>query len=208
LTQSDQAYFDRLRDRVIEGRDRGIYVSIMLFQGFSPVSHGFWPVHPFNKHNNVNNINGDLNGDGVGKEFHTLDNPEILRLQEVYVRKVIDTVNDLDNVLYEIANEAVVDSTKWQYHLIRYIKDYETTHKPKQHPVGMTFYQGGESGGGDNSYLFESPADWISPGGYTLYYDNPPAADGRKVIISDTDHIRGVGGDSVWVWKSFARGLN
>src|SRR5262249_31361333 len=41
LTQSDQAYFDRLRDRVIEARDRGIYVSIMLFQGFSPVSHGF-----------------------------------------------------------------------------------------------------------------------------------------------------------------------
>ena len=29
-------------------------------------------------------------------------------LQEAYVRKVIDTVNDLDNVLYEITNEAGV----------------------------------------------------------------------------------------------------
>jgi hypothetical protein len=28
------------------------------------------------------------------------------------------------------------------------------------------------------------------------------------VIISDTDHIWGIGGDRQWVWKSFLRGLN
>jgi hypothetical protein len=38
------------------------------------------------------------------------------------------------------------------------------------------------------------------------YMSDPPAADGRKVIISDTDHLWGVGGDRVWVWKSFTRG--
>ena len=37
---------------------------------------------------------------------------------------------------------------------------------------------------------------------------DPPQADGSKVIISDTDHLWGVGGDSNWVWKSFQRGLN
>ncbi|RPJ38807.1 MAG: hypothetical protein EHM35_03710, partial [Planctomycetaceae bacterium] len=36
--------------------------------------------------------------------------------------------------------------------------------------------------------------------------DDPPAGDGRKVILSDTDHLWGVGGDRVWVWKSFTRG--
>jgi hypothetical protein len=28
------------------------------------------------------------------------------------------------------------------------------------------------------------------------------------VIITDTDHLWGVGGDPAWVWKSFTRGLN
>lgn len=35
LNQFNQAYFDRLRSRVIAARDRGFYVSIMLFQGWS-----------------------------------------------------------------------------------------------------------------------------------------------------------------------------
>lgn len=29
-----------------------------------------------------------------------------------------------------------------------------------------------------------------------------------KVIIVDTDHLWGIGGDCQWVWKSFTRGLN
>jgi hypothetical protein len=28
------------------------------------------------------------------------------------------------------------------------------------------------------------------------------------VILIDTDHLWGVGGDRAWVWKSFLRGLN
>ena len=32
--------------------------------------------------------------------------------------------------------------------------------------------------------------------------------DGRKIVIADTDHLWGVGGDRSWVWKSFLRGLN
>jgi hypothetical protein len=35
LTRFNQAYFDRLRSRVVEAGQRGIYVSVMLFQGFS-----------------------------------------------------------------------------------------------------------------------------------------------------------------------------
>jgi len=40
------------------------------------------------------------------------------------------------------------------------------------------------------------------------YVDNPPPADGRKVIVSDTDHLIGNAGDYSWVWKSFTRGQN
>jgi hypothetical protein len=85
---------------------------------------------------------------------HTLAIAEVTALHKVYVRKVIDTVNDLDNGLYEIANESPKNSQDWQYHMIEYIKDYEAT-LPKQHPVGMTV----DHPGGDNGDLFASQAE-------------------------------------------------
>ena len=202
LKKFNPAYFERLQGRVSAARDRGIYVSVMLFEGWAmQFSAGAWEGHPFHKQNNVNDIDGDQNKDGKGLEFHTLADPAVTALQEAYVRKVIDTVNDFDNVLYEISNENHPPSTEWQYHIIRYIKSYEKS-KPKQHPVGMTFqYRDGK-----NETLFNSPADWISPNREGGYRDNPPAADGRKVILNDTDHLWGIGGNQAWVWKSFLRG--
>jgi hypothetical protein len=63
---------------------------------------------------------------------------------------------------------------------------------------------------GSNTDIFNSPADWVSPNGGTndVYKNNPPAATGNKVIVSDTDHLWGIGGDREWAWKSFTRGLN
>jgi len=204
LTTFDPEYFQRLRSRVAAAGRRGIYVSIMLFEGWGlQFAPGAWESHPFHSDNNVGAINGDVNGDGKGVEIHALASPEITARQEAYVRKVVDTVNDLDNVLYEISNENHPPSTRWQYHMIRYVHDYEKG-KAKQHPVGMTFqYQGGS-----NRTLLESPADWISPNPEGGYRDDPPAADGRKVILNDTDHLWGIGGNQAWVWKSFVRGMN
>ncbi len=210
LNQFDQAYFDRLRERVAAAGDRGIYVSIMLFQGWGLRFHPF-DGHLFHVDNNVNGINRDPNGDGKGTEIHTLKIPAVTRIQEAYVRKVIDTVNDLDNVLYEIANESALLPTQggspdWQYHMINYVRDYESK-KPRQHPVGMTSQ--GYGGGSDWDLLVESPADWISPNPDAFdFKNNPPAATGAKVILPDTDHLWGVGGDRVWAWKSFLRGHN
>jgi hypothetical protein len=61
----------------------------------------------------------------------------------------------------------------------------------------------------DLDRLVKSPADWISPNPDHFDYKNdPPASDGAKVIILDTDHLWGVGGNVPWVWKSFLRGQN
>lgn len=204
LKKFNPVYFDRLRRRASAARDRGIYVSIMLFEGWAmQFSAGAWEGHPFHPDNNINGIDGDTNKDGKGLEIHTLSNRAVTAIQEAYVRKVIDTVNKFDNVLYEISNENHPPSTKWQYHMIRYIKDYQEN-KPKQHPVGMTYqYRGGK-----NKTLFESPADWVSPNPEGGYRDDPPAADGRKVVLNDTDHLWGIGGNQAWVWKSLTRGHN
>jgi len=209
LSRFNESYFERLRNRIIVARDRGIYVAVMLFDGYGPQfnrseNDGF----PFDAENNINGILCE------GTESQSLTNSAVTAIQEAYVRKVIDTVNDLDNVLYEIANESGSYSTQWQYHIIDYIKEYEAT-KPAQHPVGMTF----QYSGGNNETLFLSNADWISPSGadgYGYPNVNPPAADGRKVIINDTDHsfyytgLQEVGaiGQRAWVWKNFLRGNN
>lgn len=205
LTRFNHAYFGRMRDRIIAARDQGIYVVVMLFNGVNGVSKGNlggdpWRGHPFHPQNNVNGLDG---GDGL--IMRTLANPAVLACQEAYVRKVIDTVNDLDNVLYEITNE---DSggdlnTAWQYHLIRFIKACEASY-PKQHPVGMT----SQSPMADDNRLYDSPADWISP------CTRLPRGDGRKVIINDTDHSYfwiplkrdGLAAHRAWVWGNFARG--
>lgn len=210
LSRFDPAYFERLRARVQAAGERGIYVSIMLFEG-----HGLhasdtpwcWDGHPFNAANNVNGIDGDPDGDGRGRETQTLQLPEVTAIQEAYVRRVIESVNDLDNVLYEIANESGSYSTDWQYHMIDFIHVTERG-MTKQHPVGMTFQYCGGALRGTNQALFDSPADWISPSPDGGYRDDPPAADGSKVIINDTDHLWGIGGNQAWVWKSFCRGMN
>jgi hypothetical protein len=205
LTRFNPDYFDRLRTRVMAARDSGIYASLMLFNGFSVESKGNvggdpWRGHPFNPKNNVNAIDG-----GGGASIHTLVNPAITAQQEAYVRKVIDTVNDLDNVLYEVTNE---DSghpagVAWQTHIIRFVKEYEAT-KARQHPVGMTACYPE----GNDATLGASPADWISPAAKL------PVADGRKVILNDTDHsyfwtglkADGPAAQRAWVWKNFTRG--
>jgi hypothetical protein len=205
LTQFNQSYFDRIRERVIEAGNHGIYVSIMLFNGWSVDSKGQWggknnpwKGNPFNVNNNINGINGDPDGDNLGFEAHELDDAELTAIQEAYVKKIIDTVNDLDNVLFEISNESHDGSVDWQYHMIDLIHSYEAG-KPKQHPVGMTAT-------GPDDDLFASNAEWVSP--YSGNSLEPFITDGSKVIILDTDHICGICGDRVWVWKSFTNGHN
>jgi hypothetical protein len=205
LTRFNQAYFDRLRARVAAAGKAGIYASVMLFNGFSMEGKGNvggdpWQGHPLNPKNNLQGVDGGGSG-----AVHTLSNRAVTASQEAYIRKVIDTVNDLDNVLYEITNEdgASPANNAWQFHIIRFIKSCEAA-KPKRHPVGMTR----QYPGGTDADLVNSPADWISPGAKL------PAADGRKVCLNDTDHSyfwTGLKGDGLaaqraWVWENFTRG--
>jgi hypothetical protein len=126
--------------------------------------------------------------------------PEVNKLQAAYIRKVVDTLNDLDNVLYEVLNEG--GEKEWNWWLIQTIHDHQRT-KPKQHPVGNTGH-GAERIGS----MLASPAEWISPGHADGFADDPPAWNETKVSLLNTDHIWGVGGNAAWVWKRFLRGHN
>ena len=243
LETLNPAYFVRLRDRIIAAKQKTpkIYVSIMLFDGWgvgvyqnssdSPFLQ--WLGHPYNIGNNVNMIHGwpdaaHPRNDGVACQTRMND---VINLQLAYVTQVIDTVKDLDNVLFEVANEALghnggsspvpdggtLESTDWQNDIIGFIHKTEADIESSnpglyyKHPVGMTGQYWGR-----NDELNNSPgADWISydTDGAGTYEDHPSETDGSKVIILDTDHLFNNGvilpwADRSWVWKSFTRGYN
>ena len=220
LASFDPAYFRRLRSRVEAAGKRGIYVSIMLFGGYQEAGPN-WTGNPFHKDNNTNGIDGDPNHDGRGWETQTAaDIPAaVAKVQRAYVQKVIDTVNNLDNVLFEISNESPESSRDWQYEMIRFIHREEAA-KPKQHPVGMTagYWPADEN----RRNLDASPADWVSylfeakPNQALKVFDvnDPFVVEGRKVSIQDSDHwwVVQIYGNAEfgrdWVWKSFCRGHN
>lgn len=230
LSRFDQAYFGRLRDRVSAAGNEGIYVAVMLFDGWglhlSPPPDNV-QGHPFHATNNVNGI-------GIASivDYQVLPlHPRVQALQEAYIRKVVDTVHDLPNVLYEVANESsgddaesvqlpdessiptpVGDSTQWQYWVIDFVRRYEQQMGYERHPVGMTMQYPVPDQSRVNDPLFEGPADWISPGFDDKFagrwLTKPPASDGGKVVITDTDHYAPGMGDALWAWKSFLRGHN
>ena len=224
LTKLNPAYFERLRARVKQAGEKGIYTAIMLFEGWNVDTRAgnVWHGHPYHRDNNINGIDANppnsfltvaLSGENDINPFmpnehiivHTLANPAITALQKAYVKKVIETVNDLDNVLYEICNEGLRWSRYWQYEMIDFIRQTESS-MPKQHPVWMSHLVPAQ-----NESLLVSRADAISPGVESTdadYCIDPPAGDGDKVIIVDTDHLGGIWGTQQWVWKSFLRGLN
>jgi hypothetical protein len=245
LDRFDEAFFARLRDRVVTAGERGIYVAVMLFDGFglhlSPAPDHV-EGHPFHAANNVNGV-------GIGSilDYQVLPlDPRAQQLQEAYLHKVVDTLGDLPNLLWEVANESSGggeadpafaqmlglagspewgDSTAWQYWVIDTVKRHEQQLGYDQHPIGMTMQYPVPDQTKVNQPLYASRAEWISPG-YddevfaggapppqapgappSRWLEDPPAADGRKVIINDTDHYA-LGGDALWAWKSFLRGLH
>ena len=213
LTRFDEIYFQRLRQRTVAAHQRGIYVMVMLFQGWSHRVSKKDPKDPwfgnvYNKANNINGIDGagggaggDV-GDGGGRLSHTLGNAALLAVQEAYVRKVIDTAGDLENVLYEISNESQ-GSIEWHEHMVGLIHRYERAHR-RRHPVVLS----GCGGGLTNAQLLASGAEAVGLSGIgdRTYLNNPPAADGTKIVIHDTDHIKPDFSGPAFVWKNFHRG--
>ena len=205
LSQHNQDYFDRLRARVIEAGNRGMYVTVQLFQGWMVENKTYttgypWTYHPMQAGNNINSIDGDTDNDGDGLETRVTTFTAVYDIQKAYVEYVLDTLNDLDNVLYEISNEDNPSSEAWQKALIDHIHSYESS-LAQQHPVGMTkLYRDGT-----NSQLTSSNAEWLSLDDTTA---SPDQADGSFVIHFDTDHAGGLVYEHTWIWKAFCHGNN
>jgi hypothetical protein len=206
LTQLDQTYFDRLRARVIQLQQNGIYAVVELFDGLGLTNNRCGnDGYAFTGGNNVNGVD-----DGGGTNSMTMTSANtITGYQDAFVQKAIDTVNDQPNVLWEISEEAPDNSTWWQGHMISLIHTYEGG-KAQQHPVGFPSLN--VSGTSDTT-LYNSNADWVAP----MAKLSPTSSCGSgtpacKVNINDSDHSYfGMWNDSAqvnrnYVWENFTNG--
>jgi Putative collagen-binding domain of a collagenase len=204
LTKFNQAYFDRLRARVQQLNAAGIYAGVYLFSGEWLLRFRFaGDGYPLGGSNNVNAID---DGGGTGSVTMSATNA-VTGIQDSLVRKLIDTLNDLPNVLWIVSQEAPPHSEWWNDHLIRLTRAYEAG-KPLQHPIGY-----GVLADNNDATILNSDADWIAPATRI----SPARSCGRgqpacKVNINDSDHSYfGMWNDSPqanrnYFWINFTQG--
>ena len=158
-----------------------MYASIMFFGSYNSIRTNF-SSSAWYPGNNINTELANAFNTNDSSSFFT-SNSAALEIQRKLARKFIDTLNDVDNLIWEIMNEpgGTVAAVQWHKEMINYVKSYESG-KPKKHLVGMT---GGWNTGETNT--LSSSADWISPE-WDAYKEGGPANYSSKVVINDTDH--------------------
>jgi hypothetical protein len=201
LNTFNQPYFDRLRARVIQLQQSNIYAVVQFFDGLQTVNNRCGTSspsgdgYPFTGVNNINGVDDGYSSGTSGVNSYTMSsNNAISNYQDAYVKKLVDTLNDLPNVIWEISEEGPSNSANWWApHMIGLLHAYEGggtfegatyTAKPFKHPVGWptTQYPGNDSS------LYGSAADWIAP---TLNASFPSVVatnNQGKVVFNDSDH--------------------
>lgn len=214
MTKFNQAYFDRLRTRVQTLGDAGIYAGVYLFSGEWQLRlRSSTDGYPFSGTNNINGVDDGYRGGTIETAVTsvTMTAPNAISdFQDAYVKKTIDVLNDLPNVLWIVSQEAPENSTWWNNHLISVVRAYEKG-KRYQHPIG--FGAPATENPKTDSILYNSDADWVAP----LARVAPVRSCGTgqpacKVNINDSDH-------SYWkmwndtpmmnrnfAWENFANG--
>ena len=102
----------------------GIYVGVYLFTGewvlrFRCPGDGY----PFSGPNNINGADDGYRDKSSALSSVTMTAPNaITGFQDAYIKKMIDTLNDLPNVLWIVSEEAPTASTWWNDHLISVVR--------------------------------------------------------------------------------------
>jgi hypothetical protein len=210
LTKFNPEYFNRVRNRVQALASAGIYAGVYFFTGewllrFRSPRDGY----PFSGPNNINGVDDGYREKSSALNSVTMTSPgTITDFQDAYVKKLIDTLNDLPNVLWIVSEEAPTASAWWNEHLISLVRTYERG-KPFQHPIGYATL--GEQP--NDAILYASDADWVAPWARI----SPARSSGNgnpstKVIVNDSDHSYYMMWNDTpqqnrnYIWQNFANG--
>ena len=164
LTQFEPAWEERLRAFLDAARERGILVSLEVWDDWSVTrgidgawdpgpGHG-WHSHPFNPDNNVNygrQVLPHTTRACVAPFYETLPgangNETVLRLQQRYVDHLVELAGDYPNVLWNLSNETRA-TLAWS----RYWAEYLRERLPAGAMIGEMPSTNRRDGGGECDY--------------------------------------------------------
>ena len=171
LTKWDPVYFERLRDFVGQAGKCGVVVELVLFCPF--YQEGMWKLSPMNAINNINGI-----GQVARDEVYTLKHPKLLAVQDAMVCRIVQELQDFDNVYYEICNEPYArtgQSDAWQRHIAETIVKAEAEFKAK-HLIAQNI--------SNKTKKILKPNPHVSI--FNFHYAKPPTA------VTENYHLNGV----------------
>ncbi len=205
----DNAYIKRVRRRVRQARKKDLFVSVMLFQGWSMDDRGGlrdpdpWPLNPYNR---------DNTSEAVSKQRGALHIGLAQGQQLDYVDHVARKLCAEPNIIWEIANEShpssfgAPNASNWQANILAHLRSVCDRHLTWV-SCPLPLEQSVADRQGLNDAMYGMTTEIIAPcdpdGSFAT---DPPAADGRKVLIADSDHYEPDNIDFDWVWKTFLRG--
>jgi len=163
LTKWDEAYFARLKDFIREAGKRDIVVELDLFSNIYDTIQ--WKLSPLYFTNNINNLAAVKDH----KEILSLKHPEIIKIQEQMVEKILTELNDFDNLYYEICNEPyfgdLLALESWEKHMTEFTHRTESK-LGKNHLISNNIANGSEK--------IENLNQGVSI--VNFHYAKPPAA--------------------------------
>lgn len=124
LRRFNEEFFERLRHVVKRAEQLGIICQVCLFDrcGLSIGDRHAWQNNPYNAECNVNGL---LKGNNGGYPPFCCVEGLIAEINAAYIKKVVETIGDCDNVLYEIMNEPygrLGDLAKWHAWVARQLR--------------------------------------------------------------------------------------
>lgn len=111
LSSWNDAYFERLKDFMSVAAEHDIIVELTLFSSIYRNEH--WDICPQNPANNIN-----MTGELSRFDAQTLNNGDLLAYQIALVRKMVNELNEYDNLFFEIQNEPWSDHTIPVYNIV------------------------------------------------------------------------------------------
>ena len=113
LAQWNEIYFERLQDFVATAEELDIIVEVTFFSSIYQDAN--WDRNPFNPENNVNLGEQELDR----RKSNTLDNGDLIHFQKRMVEKIVQELNEFDNVIYELQNEPWSDDPQKVMRILR-----------------------------------------------------------------------------------------
>jgi hypothetical protein len=184
-------FYKNLEDAVKRAEKRDIVTGVVLFEGSIPdIFPLAWENHPFN---------------GLGPKAHELVHTKgpWNKFQRAHVKTVVEILEPYDNVIYEVGNELMSNSTGWfQKQVVKWINKW--TNKP----VGVSYARGirASSGRDESVWMKNTGADWFGPTFTAL--SKGQFSKSNKPIIFDTDHSWPLRSNVSGLQSAWSRGYN